>query len=347
MIPHTVSAGGAQIAGVAPGSPAEAAGLQPGDEIYTVDGRRAKNTSDAAYLIYLHQGSTIDFKVLRKNPRSGDVDTVAASVYARWNPPSHKDECGVEVAQGPTGITIGAVNTLPVTTTAVERAKLETESEKAFAKYKDQIASDAPSWCRAGTAFGFSSLTAAQCADRLDEQGQADAQALKARLFPTIQDPCVVWTAPQASEAVTKLTWEAPQDAFPHGIRLSFESLILTRNNIWRLVRGFSGASPVLSPVGIAQATGEVVQQAGWLQLISLAAQISMGLALINALPIPMVDGGRIAFVVVEFLRRGRRVAPEREALVHLAGLAGIVVLAAVLFYFDLARIFRGDSLLR
>ncbi len=346
MIPHTVSAGGALIAQVAPGSPAEQAGLMAGDQIKTIDGRTAANTADASYLIHLHQGSTIDFTLLRKNPGTGDLETVAASVYARWDPPTYKDDCGVPVAQGPTGITIGAVNTLPVTTTAAERAKLETQSEKDFATYKDHMASDAPSWCYAGTAFGFSSLTAAQCADRLDEQGQADAAALKARLFPTLQDPCVVWNAPHASEAVTKLTWEAPQTAIPHGLRLSFESLILARNQIWSFARGFGG-SPFSGPVGIAQVTGEVVKQAGWLQLITLAATISMSLAVINILPIPMMDGGRLLFVFIEFLRRGRRVAPEREALVHLAGLVALLMFAAVITYFDVARIIRGGSLLR
>jgi regulator of sigma E protease len=346
MIPHTVSAGGAHIAAVAPGSPAEQAGLKPGDQIAKIDGRTASNTADASYLIHLHQGSTIDFTVLRKNPGTGDLNTITAPVYARWDPPAYTDECGVKVAQGPTGITIGAVNTLPVTTTAAERAKLEAQSEKDFATYKNQMASDAPSWCYAGTAFGFSSLTAAQCADRLDEQGQADAEALKARLFPTLQNPCVVWQAPQLSEAVTKLTWEAPHEAFPHGLRLSFESLILARNQIWSFVRGFGG-SPFSGPVGIAQVTGEVVKQAGWLQLINLAATISMSLAVINILPIPMMDGGRLLFIFIEFVRRGRRIAPEREALVHLAGLVALLMFAAVLTFFDVARIFRGDSLLR
>jgi regulator of sigma E protease len=60
-----------------------------------------------------------------------------------------------------------------------------------------------------------------------------------------------------------------------------------------------------------------------------------------------MMDGGRLLFIFIEFVRRGRRVAPEREALVHLAGLVALLMFAAVLTFFDLARIFRGDSLLR
>ncbi|HYM15152.1 MAG TPA: M50 family metallopeptidase [Dehalococcoidia bacterium] len=346
MIPHTVSAGGAQIASVAPGSPAEQAGLKPGDQIYKVDGRVAQNTSDASYLIHLHQGSTINFTVLRKNPATGALEQFATSAYARWDPPSYADECGVKHSQGPTGITIGAVNTLPVETTAAERATMKAQAESDFAAYRKSIAASAPAWCYAGTSFGFTSLTPAQCAGQLDAQAQADARALKDKLFPTLSNPCVVWTAPRASEAVTKSTWEPPQTAIPHGLRMSFESLILARNQIWSLVRGF-GSAPVTGPVGIAQATGEVVHQAGWLSLLTLAGSISMSLAMLNILPLPMVDGGRLVFILIEFLRRGKRVAPEREALVHLAGFAAMIMLAAVVTYFDVARIIHGGSLLR
>jgi regulator of sigma E protease len=354
MIPHTVSDGGAQIASVTPGSPAAQAvlsppvdepGLKPGDQIYKVDGRRANNTSDASYLIHLHQGSTIDLTLLRKNAATGALETYTTQVYARWDPPNYTDECGVEHAQGPTGITIGAINTLPVETTAADRAKLETESKKAFADYKKGIAPDAPGWCFAGSDFGFHPLSAAKCS-ALGNADRAEAQALKAELFAEQDAPCFVFEAPRAVEAVTKTTWEGPLQAFPHGLRMSFESLILARNQIWGLMRGF-GNAPVTGPVGIAQATGEVVDQAGWLSLITLAATISMSLAMLNILPLPMVDGGRLVFILIEFLRRGKRIAPEREALVHLAGFAAMIMLAAVVTYFDVARIFRGDSLLR
>jgi regulator of sigma E protease len=72
-----------------------------------------------------------------------------------------------------------------------------------------------------------------------------------------------------------------------------------------------------------------------------------MGLAILNFLPIPMVDGGRLAFIFVEFLRRGKRIAPEREALVHLVGFALMIMLFFVITYYDVARLVKGDSLLQ
>jgi regulator of sigma E protease len=55
-----------------------------------------------------------------------------------------------------------------------------------------------------------------------------------------------------------------------------------------------------------------------------------------------MLDGGRIVFVLLEYLRGGRRIAPEREAMVHFVGLVAILLFAVVITYFDILRIFEG-----
>jgi regulator of sigma E protease len=145
---------------------------------------------------------------------------------------------------------------------------------------------------------------------------------------------------------MTRTRHEPFWTAIPHGARMSFESLIIARNQIWSWVRGFTDPQ-VTGPVGIAQATGEVVNQAGWISLIEFAALLSMNLAVLNILPIPMFDGGRLFFILIEAVRRGRRIAPEKEAIVHLIGLAMILTFAVVITYFDVLRVFRGDSLLR
>jgi regulator of sigma E protease len=87
------------------------------------------------------------------------------------------------------------------------------------------------------------------------------------------------------------------------------------------------------------------VKEAGWKVLLDFAALLSINLAIINILPLPMLDGGRMAFVLLEIVRRGRRVAPEKEAIVHLVGLALIVLSAVVITYFDVIRLIDGRSL--
>jgi regulator of sigma E protease len=72
-----------------------------------------------------------------------------------------------------------------------------------------------------------------------------------------------------------------------------------------------------------------------------------MNLAVLNILPLPFVDGGKIVFVLIEMARRGKRIAPQKENLVHLAGLVALVIMVVALSYFDIARIVRGEDLLR
>lgn len=344
MIPHTVSIAGARIGEVVPNSPSASADLRAGDQILAVNGRHVDSQQDASYLLRLYQGSNIDLTIKRTDPRGGPQE-ITKSVYSRWNPKSYNDECGVERSQGPIGITVGPAFTQNSTTTAAERAQIEEQSKKNFTEYKQRIAPGAPASCFGGAAFGFRPLTAAQCSG-LDDQSRVDAEALKASLFAETNFPCYQFSVPQAYIVPTKRRTEPPWTALPNGARLSFESLILARNQIWGVIRGY-GDSPFTGPVGIAQATGEVVDQAGWLSLLSFAALISMSLAMLNALPIPMVDGGRLTFILIEALRRGKRIAPEKEALVHLAGFAAMILFGLVITYFDVIRIFNGDSLLK
>jgi regulator of sigma E protease len=92
-------------------------------------------------------------------------------------------------------------------------------------------------------------------------------------------------------------------------------------------------------PVGIASQTGQVIAEDGWRPLIELAALLSLNLAIFNVLPLPMLDGGRIFLLFVEVVRGGKRIDPEKEALVHLTGFA--LLMTAVLFitFFDIRRL--------
>jgi len=137
-----------------------------------------------------------------------------------------------------------------------------------------------------------------------------------------------------------------PWEAIPKGVQSTVEALTLARNEVISWVKG-GGAPQVAGPLGIAQATGEVVEEAGYRPLFDFAALLSINLAIINILTLPMLDGGRIMFVLLEIVRRGKRIAPEKEALVHFIGFTLIISLAVAITYFDVLRILRGESLFR
>ncbi len=135
-------------------------------------------------------------------------------------------------------------------------------------------------------------------------------------------------------------------DALALGVRETFDMPTQFKNDILgRFAGGSAQGSPVMGPIGIAQVTGEVAKS-GVVNLLVLAAGLSMNLAMINILPIPALDGGRIVFVLLEWVRRGRRIAPEREALVHMVFMGLLLLFIVRVSFDDVMRIMEGKSIL-
>lgn len=97
-------------------------------------------------------------------------------------------------------------------------------------------------------------------------------------------------------------------------------------------------AEDVGGPVAIAQITHVVVQD-GFMPLLQLVALLSLTLAVINILPFPALDGGKLLFLVVEMFT-GKRVNQKMEALIHMMGYVLILFLILLLTYNDIVRIF-------
>ncbi len=132
--------------------------------------------------------------------------------------------------------------------------------------------------------------------------------------------------------------------AIPMGVKQCIETFVLFKNAIASMI---IGAAPVAiaGPVGIAQITGEVAR-AGIGPLLEFAAFLSLNLAIINILPFPALDGGRIAFVLLEWFRRGKRISAKTEGTVHMVGFAMLMGLILLITYQDIVRIISGGNLL-
>jgi len=246
MVPQDVILGQVQIQEVAPGSPAEQAGLRPGDIVLKINDRVIRSTADLAYSIQLNLGKETTINV-REGSLGGGASSQSAqrvvTVAPRWNPPA---------GQGATGIKIGMVN--------------PTKTEQSF-----------PVW-----------------------------------------------------------------EAVPLGLRKGLDVMTLAKNDIQTMLARQS-APAVAGPIGIYQITGEVAQF-GWGALVDFAAILSINLAFLNLLPFPMLDGGRMAFVALEGIRRGKRIAARTENLVHLAGMVVLVALVLLVSYYDIQRLLSGGS---
>ena len=101
-----------------------------------------------------------------------------------------------------------------------------------------------------------------------------------------------------------------------------------------------TGRAPadVGGPVRIAQMVGEAAQ-VGMDYLMTFAAFISINLGIINLLPIPALDGGRLIFLIVEMVRR-KNLDPEKEGMVHFIGFIFLLILIGIIIIRDITQIF-------
>lgn len=97
----------------------------------------------------------------------------------------------------------------------------------------------------------------------------------------------------------------------------------------------------VAGPVGIARATGEVISSSGFTGFWNWMALISLNLFVINLLPIPALDGSHIVFSLIEWVR-GRKVPPEKEAMVHAIGFATLMGLILIISIMDVRNAIEG-----
>ena len=122
-------------------------------------------------------------------------------------------------------------------------------------------------------------------------------------------------------------------------LKATVESLLM-------LVRGRVGIDDVSGPVGIVNAIGETYEESrndGWyyviLNMIVMSILLSVNLGVMNLLPIPALDGGRLIFLLFEAIR-GKAVPQEKESMVHFLGFVVLMGLMVVVLFNDIKNVF-------
>lgn len=175
----------------------------------------------------------------------------------------------------------------------------------------------------------------------------SDATTEEFQVVPRWRPPAeegAIGVAISMEDAVTVKRSYPFWEAIPKGVVAGIESLVLFKNGIISMLIGAAPAG-VAGPVGIAQLTGDAAR-AGISNLLEFAAFLSINLAIINILPLPALDGGRIVFVLAEWVRRGKRILPRTEGIIHLIGFALLIAFLVAVTYQDIIRIITGESLI-
>lgn len=113
-----------------------------------------------------------------------------------------------------------------------------------------------------------------------------------------------------------------------------------------QLVTGGLGFKDLSGPVGVVDAIGTTYEESKsegalmlWMNMLNMAVLLSANLGVMNLLPLPALDGGRLVFLIVEAIRR-KPINREVEGMVHFAGLMLLMALMVVVMYNDILKIF-------
>ncbi|QKY69057.1 RIP metalloprotease RseP [Lentibacillus sp. CBA3610] len=126
--------------------------------------------------------------------------------------------------------------------------------------------------------------------------------------------------------------------SFEYGFEQTYDTTTLILTNLFKLVTGQYSIEIISGPVGIYNATDQVVQT-GIMNFLMFTAIISVNLGIINMVPLPALDGGRLMFVGIEAVR-GKPVEPEKEGIFHFVGFALLMLLMLVVTWNDIQRLF-------
>lgn len=119
-----------------------------------------------------------------------------------------------------------------------------------------------------------------------------------------------------------------------------------TIESVRMLITGQVGVQDLSGPVGIVSMVGEVYEASApagigaiFLNVLNFGVLLTANLGVLNLLPIPALDGGRLVFLIIEAIRR-KRIPPEKEGMVHFAGFAALMVLMIFVMFNDIVKLF-------
>ena len=319
------------IAAVVPNSPAQTAGWEAGDRIVEVAGVPVTSSAQIGQHAREFAGRPMSVIVERGDQR------IETTVEPRISPPA---------GEGPTGVDIREVQLASAT---IESVAPDSPAASAGLQPGDRIVSIDGIPVPDPFVFQFAlteaegspaTMTVARGDETVestidlpvfDPEGDALAQlGIQAQLQPVFEQ--VPWT-----------------EVIPTGISRAWEQTGMMLSGLRDLVTGRAPLNQIAGPIGMGQITSEIVGASPlplWVTLAQLAILLSLNLAVLNLLPLPALDGGRLLFVIVEVLRGGKKLAPEREGFVHFAGLILLLGLMFIVAFLDIGRLLQGRSFL-
>ncbi len=298
------------IGQVTPASPAERAGLLPGDRIVSVAGAETP-TWDALDMALLPKANRELEMVIERGGQRRTL-LVTPDAVGKYE--------------------LGQVGILPVMRPEIQTVNAGTPAERAGLQRGDLIAG----------VDGVRGLMRQDVISRIQKSGDAQLVFTVVRGGREVEVP----VKPEGGMVGIQLTpFEVRRidptlaQAFSMSVTQNWESTKMIGATLKGLVTRDTPVRQLMGPVAIAELSGQAADL-GWLRLFELMAMISLNLGLLNLMPVPVLDGGHIAILAVEGLSR-RDLSVRVKERILIAGAALIMLLMVTVIFNDISRLMR------
>ena len=142
----------------------------------------------------------------------------------------------------------------------------------------------------------------------------------------------------RAIQRVNYVWWQVPWIALQETGRIIWLVVMAVVGLIYKLFTTASLPAELAGPVGIAKITADIVQL-GALRMLQFVVFLSINLGILNLVPFPGLDGGRLLFVGLEVLRGGKKISQQVEGVIHTVGFVLLMALIVAVTYKDILKL--------
>ncbi len=315
----------AVVGAVQEGSPAERAGIQPGDQILRFGTADVRTWEHLDMAVAARPEREVDVTVLR-NGREEALKVRPDLTELR--------------TRGDARFEVGTIGVLPNVHPSVDSLQPGSPAEAAGFQKGDVILAVA------GKRMVFRSMVIEQISKKAD-------QPVEFRIRRDGAEQTISVTPRQEGDTArigmfmleeTRSYKPTPIEAIGMSFQRNFEMSGMILLTLKDLFTGEASPKQLMGPVGIAQLSGESAQ-AGWIALLTLMASISLNLGLLNLMPIPVLDGGHIFIMAIETISRRDFSLQVKEKMLFV-GFVLLMTLMVTVIYNDLTRITWIENLM-
>jgi regulator of sigma E protease len=307
---------GSRIGAVAPDSPAQRAGLQPGDRILEINGHTTPTWKEVMFNVLLNPGETVSVKFERDNrivSKEIRLEKDPSRSLGRMGIWPYSDVIVADVQKG----------------SPADRAGLQPDDR---IKRVNGVVVHGPE--SVPKAVQLSNGNPVQLEVVRNENGRSEQKALSIAPYKDKQTGrWMIGFVPAEPTVIKKLPLFS---AFVESIRTCKEHLLLTGEFLGKLFQGKLSLKASSGPFDIARMS-QAARKTSWTTFLLFIGTISFDIGLINLLPIPALDGGHLFFLILEGLTR-REFSIKLKERVTMVGFAFLICVMVVVLYYDILR---------